>query len=103
MIFVLNTEARFPSLRKEKFTFKDSMILSILQFTLFITFHYVLHRFRTQEIHCQKLYVIYLVSVMSFGLVTRQFTMSPNKFFDIDEVAKSPNNEGALDNAVHKW
>jgi len=32
--------------------FKDSMIHWILQFTLLITFHCVLHRRESQEIHC---------------------------------------------------
>ena len=36
--------------------FKNSMIHWILQFTLLIAFHCVLHRCKSQEIHCWKLY-----------------------------------------------
>jgi len=44
--------------------FKDSKIQWILQFTLCIAFHCVLHRCESQEIHCWKLYWLHVIAKM---------------------------------------
>uniref|UniRef100_A0A9I9DV69 Uncharacterized protein n=1 Tax=Cucumis melo TaxID=3656 RepID=A0A9I9DV69_CUCME len=36
--------------------FKDSMVYGIMQFTLSITFRYILHQSESQDIHCCELY-----------------------------------------------
>ena len=41
-----------PECQGAQCAFKDSMIHGILQFTLLIAFRCVLHRCRSQEIHC---------------------------------------------------
>ena len=48
-------QACSPEYQRAQYAFKDSMIHWILQFTLRIAFHCVLHRCESQEIHCQKL------------------------------------------------
>ena len=56
--FVILKQACSPECQGAQFAFKDSMIHGILQFTLRIAFRCVLHRCESQEIRCQKLFVL---------------------------------------------
>ena len=47
---------------KVQYAFKDLMIHGILQFTLRIAFRCVLHRCESQEIRCQKFYLLVVLS-----------------------------------------
>jgi hypothetical protein len=51
-------QACSPEYQRAQYAFKDSMIHGILQFTLRIAFRCVLHRCESQEIRCQKLFLL---------------------------------------------
>ena len=54
------TQTGILPVKRVQGAFKDSMIHEILQFTLRIAFRCVLHRCESQEIRCQKLFLIFL-------------------------------------------
>ena len=55
-----DAQADVPSAKwlRVQLAFKDSMIHGILQFTPSIEFRYLLHRFESQDIHCEESFVL---------------------------------------------
>jgi hypothetical protein len=69
----------FPGYRKVQCAFKDLMIHVLLQFTLLIAIRCVLHRCENQEIHCQKLFLIYR-NLVQFKLKQTSSSLSASHF-----------------------
>ena len=56
MVKLILKQTCSPEYQKAQCAFKDLMIHGILQFTLLIAFRCVLHRCKSLEIRCQKLF-----------------------------------------------
>ena len=59
-----------------QYAFKNSMIHGILQFTLRIAFRCVLHRCESQDIHCWKLCLGYILNIHVYTLTACRDAMS---------------------------